>query len=63
MDQQTYQLRLESLQLKLQQAPTQPNMLQYLEARIVLLEEYVQRLENTLKAAKYSTQITAETQK
>lgn len=41
MDQQTYQLRLENLQLKLQQAPNQTNMLQYLEARIQLLEQYV----------------------
>ena len=41
MDQQTYQLRLENLQLKLQQAPTQPNILQYLEARIQLLEEHL----------------------
>ena len=41
MDQQTYQLRLENLQLMLQQNPTQPNILQYLEARIQLLEEHL----------------------
>ena len=63
MDLNTYKLRLENLQLKLQQAPTQANILQYLEARIVLLEEYAHGLENTLKAAKYSTPITSEIQK
>lgn len=41
MDSQTYQLRLENLQLKLQQNPTQPNILEYLEARIQLLEEHL----------------------
>lgn len=41
MDQQTYQLKLENLQLKLQQNPTQPNILQYLEARIHPLEEFL----------------------
>lgn len=41
MDPKTYQLKLENLQLKLQQNPTQPNILQYLEARIQLLEEFL----------------------
>lgn len=42
MNTETYQLKLENLQLKLKQNPTQPNILQYLEARIALLEEHLQ---------------------
>lgn len=42
MNKDTYQLKLENLQLKLQQNPTQPNILEYLEARIQLLEEHLQ---------------------
>lgn len=41
MNHETYRLRLENLTLKLQQSPTQPNILQYLEARIALLEEHL----------------------
>ena len=41
MDHELYKLKLENLQLKLQQSPTTPNILEYLEQRIQLLEQFV----------------------
>jgi hypothetical protein len=42
MNKETYQLKLENLTLKLKQHPTQAHILQYLEARIALLEEFLE---------------------
>lgn len=41
MNKELYQAKLENLTLKLQQNPTQSNILQYLEARIHLLEQFL----------------------
>lgn len=52
MNKDTYQLKLETLTLKLQQTPTAQNILQYLEARIALLEEFLQLNQSSLSQHK-----------